>query len=214
MSNGTFHTARTNLSVDQEQEQTVKPKTRLSPELLFPPSVRAAGYSIPQRPVDPVVRTWVSRVNDTPEENARNTATEPPAYDQANGSAVTLPLPPSQSSTHPYPYTNHVRSISDFSALDISRSPRPHLQDIDTVNIQNEHALNRLSLTVNEPTSPPPATSEDGSGDGYTGFTPLSGVPGSDALKSLEYTPYPSSAMLPSSTSGASQGSHPPPAGS
>jgi hypothetical protein len=71
--------------------------------------------------------------------------------------------------------------------------------------------LDRLSLAVNEPTSAVAAPSETGSGDGFTDFTPVSMVHGSDALKNLDYTPYPSSALLPLSSTGAPQSSRPPP---
>jgi len=96
--------------------------------------------------------------------------------------------------------------------LDISRIPRPRLQDLDSIDTQNESVLNRLSLAVNEPTSAL-ASSENGSGDGYTDFTPISIVHGSDALKDLGYTPYPSSTMLPSPAPGMSQNGQPPSAG-
>jgi len=172
ISSDTFHTSRTTLSTDQESDQTVKPKKKLSPVLLFPPSVRAAGYSVPQRPDDPVVRARIPRVDGISNGHARNPTTEPPSYDQTHGQIPTLPQSSSPTSTHPYPYTNHLRSTSDVTALDISRSPRLH---------QNETALNRLSIAVNEPTSAPP--SENGSGDGYTDFTPVSVVHGSDGLK-------------------------------
>ena len=92
--------------------------------------------------------------------------------------------------------------------LDICRGSRPHLPDLDTIDTQGENALNRLSLAVNEPTSAHP-TSENGSGHGYTDFTPGSIMDGSDVLKNLEYTPYPSSTMLP--LSGVSRGGHPAP---
>jgi hypothetical protein len=71
--------------------------------------------------------------------------------------------------------------------------------------------LDRLSLAVNEPTSAVAAPSETGSGDGFTDFTPVSMVHGSDALKNLDYTPYPSSALLPLSSTGVPQSSRPPP---
>ena len=74
--------------------------------------------------------------------------------------------------------------------------------------------LNRLSLAVNEPTSAHPTASENGSGDGYTDFTPVTIVHGTDALKNLHYTPYPSSTMLPSFTPGVPRGGHPPSTGS
>ena len=209
MSNETFHTSRTNLSIDRESEQTIKPK-KLSPGLLFPPSVRAAGYSVPPRPDDPVIRAWIPRMNSTSNRHARNAASEPTLYQQSQGTTTTLHLPPSQASTHPYPYTNHLRSTSDVTALDISRSPRSHHQDLDTIDTQGDNMLNRLSLAVNEPTSAHPTASENGSGDGYTDFTPVTIVHGSDSLKNLHYTPYPSSTMLPSSTPGLSRGGHPP----
>jgi hypothetical protein len=66
-------------------------------------------------------------------------------------------------------------------------------------------------MAVNEPTSAVAAASENGSGDGYMDFTPISIVHESDVLKNPEYTPYPSSAMLPLSATGASRGGHPPP---
>jgi len=216
MSSDTFHTSRTNFSTDQESEQTVKPK-KLSPELLFPPSVRAAGYSIPPRPDDPVVRAWIPRMNSTSNRHVRNASSEPPLYEQFHGTTTTLPLS-SHASTHPYPYTNHLRSTSDVTTLDISRSPRPHLQDLDTINTQCDNMLNRLSLAVNEPTSAQPTASENGSGDGsgdeFTDFTPVTIVHGSDALKNLQYTPYPSSTMLPPSVPGVSRGGNPPSTGS
>lgn len=183
----------------------MKPR-KLSPELLFPPSVRAAGYSILRRPDDPVVRTWIPRVDDTSDSPAGNPPTEPPSRNQIHSPTVTIPRALSPPSTHPYPYTNHLRSTSDITAPNVSRSPRPHLQNIDT----QEAALNRLSMAVNGPTSPLP-TSGNESGDGYTDFTPVSIVDGTDALKNLEYTPYPSSTMLPSSTTGASRGDRPRP---
>jgi len=209
MSNETFHTSRTNLSIDQESEQTIKPK-KLSPELLFPPSVRAAGYSVPPRPDDPVTRAWIPRMNSTSNRHARNATSDPPLYQQSQDTTTTLHLPSPQASTHPYPYTNHLRSTSDVTVLNISRSPRSYHQDLETIDTQGENMLNRLSLAVNEPTSAHPTTSENGSGDGYTDFTPVTIVHGSDALKNLQYTPYPSSTMLPSSSPGVLRGGHPP----
>lgn len=179
----------------------MKPRKKLNPELLFPPSVIGAGYLAPQRPVDPVVRAWTQRVDDTSNGPAKNPATEPPSHNQTHRPTPTQPRPLSPTSTHPYPYTNHLRSTSDVTVMDVSRSPRPRLQDIDT---QKEIALDRLSLAVNGPTSPQP-TSENGSGDGDTDFTPISIVHGSDASKNPNYTPYPSSAILPLSTTGASR---------
>lgn len=182
----------------------MRPKKKLSPELLFPPSVRAAGYSVPERPVDQVLRAWIPRFNGTSNEPAENPTTEPPSYAQIHDSTATLPRPLSPRSTHPYPYTNHLRSTSDVTVPDISQSPRPH------PNTPNQTALNRLSLAVNGPTSPLLNATENGSGDGSTEFTSISIVHGSDALKNLEYTPYPSSAMLPSSAADTSRSNHPP----
>lgn len=183
---------------------------KLGPELLFPASVRGAGYTVPQRPEDPVVRAWIRRPDGTPTRPATNPATEPPSYDQANGSAPTLPRPLSPTSIHPYPYTNHLRSTSDLTVLDISRSPRRHLQDLDTIDTQSETVLRRLSLAVNEPTSAAP-TSENGSTDGGTDFVPGSIVHGSES-KDLDYTPYPSSAILPLSAPGPLRANQLPPA--
>lgn len=209
ISGDSFHTSRTTFSADRELEQIVKPK-KLSPELLFPPSVIAAGYSVPQKPEDPVVRAWIPRPDGTSSRPTENPPTEPPSYDQANGSVPILPRPLSPTSIHPYPYTNHLRSASDLAVLDDSRSPRRRLQELDGLDTQSETALNRLSLAVNEPTSALP-TSENGSGDGDTDFTPVSIVYGSESLKNLQYTPYPSSALLPLSSTGTPQGDRPPP---
>ena len=183
---------------------------KLSPQLLFPASVRAAGYSVPQQPKDPAVLQWTPRVDSTSNGQARNTDTEPPSYDQAHGPTTTPTFPPpsSHTSTHPYPYTNHLRSTSDVTVPGVSRSARPRLQDLDTINTQN--TLNRLSLAVNEPTSALPTLSDNGSGDGNLGFTPTSIVQGSDVSKNLEYTPYPSSAVLPLPDVGVSRGGYPP----
>jgi len=183
----------------------VRPRKELSPQLLFPPSVRAAGYSIPQRPTDPVVRAWLPRVNGNSNEPAKNPATEPPPYNQPHSPTPTTPRPSSSTSTHPYPFTNHPRSTPDVTVLDISQSPRPH------PNTPNEIALNRLSLAVNGPTPPlPTSDSGSGSGDGHTNFTPVSIVHGPDVQKNLEYTPYPSSMMLPLAATGTSRSNHPP----
>ena len=135
--------------------------------------------------------------------------TEPPSYDQARSLTPTLPRPSSPTSTHPYPYTNHLRSTSDVTVLDISRSPHLNSQDINT---RNETVLNRLSLAVNRSTSvhPTPTASENGSVDGYTDLTPISIVHEPDTLKNMNYTPYPSSTMLPSSATGTRWGGHPP----
>ena len=183
----------------------MKPK-KLSPELLFPASVRAAGYSVPQRPDDPVARAWIQRDNSISNGHARNADAESLPHNQVHGPTATLPPPSPHTSTHPYHYTNHLRSASDVTVLDISRNPHPHLQGLNTTNARNENALNRLSLAVNEPTSATP--SENGSGDGDMDFTPISVVPGSE-LKNLEYTPYPSSALLPLPATGTPRSGHP-----
>lgn len=186
----------------------MRPK-KLSPELLFPSSVRAAGYSVPQQSEDSVFKARIPRPNGTPNRPTKNLATEPPSYDQANGSVSTLPRPLSPTSLHPYPYTNHLRSTSDLTVLEDSRAPRRRPQDLDVIDTQSETALSRLSLAVNEPTSPLP-TSENGSADRDTDFTPVSIVHGSESLKNLEYTPYPSSALLPLSAAGTLQVDRPP----
>jgi hypothetical protein len=185
----------------------VKPKKILSPEHLFHPSVRAAGYSVPQRSEEPVGKARSPRPNGTSNQLAKTPSTEPPSYDQANGSASTLPRPSSPTSIHPYPYTNHLRSTPDL--LDDSRAPHRRPQDLNAIDTQSETGLSRLSLAVNEPTSAP--TSENGSADGDTDFTPVSIVHGSESLKNLEYTPYPSSALLPLYTAGLPQADRPPP---
>lgn len=206
-SSDTFHTSRSTFPTDQESEHTVKPK-KLNPELLFHPSVRAAGYSVPQRLEDPVVKAWIKRPNGTSARRANDPVTEPPSYDQANGSTITLPRPLSPTSIHPYPYTNHLRSTPDLTALDDLRAPRRRPQDLDVIDTRSESGLSRLSLAVNEPTSALP-TSENGSVDGDTDFTPVSIVHGSGSLKHLEYTPYPSSTLLP--LSAISKVDRPPP---
>ena len=202
-SSDTFHTSRTTFSTDQGSEQTVKPKKKLGPELLFPPSVRAAGYSVPHLLEDPVVKAWIPRSDGASTRPTKNPPKEPPSYDQANGSALTLPRPLSPTSIHPYPYTNHLRSTSDITLRDDSRAPRRHPQDLDVIDTQSETGLSRLSLAVNEPTSAP--TSENGSADGGTDFTPVSIVHGTESLKQLEYTPYPSSTLLPLSATATPQ---------
>lgn len=156
-----------------------------------------------------MVKAWIPRPDGT-SNRPINTATEPPSYDQANGSAQTLPRPLSPTSIHPYPYTNHLRSTSDLTVLDDSRAPRRRPQELDVIDTRSETALSRLSLAVNEPTSALP-TNEGGSADGDTDFTPISIVHGSESLKNLEYTPYPSSAMLPLSATGTPRVDRPPP---
>jgi hypothetical protein len=204
VSTDTFHTSHTTLPTD-ETEQTARPRA-LGPEHLFPPSVRAAGYTVPERPEDPVVRAWIRRPNGTANRPAANIDTEPPSYNQVNNPAPTLPRPLSPTSLHPYPYTNHLRSTADVTVLGGSRSPHRHPHDLDTTDTHDGTVWSRLSLAVNESTSAPP--SEDGSVDGDTDFTPISNVHGSDSLKNLEYTPYPSSALLPISAAGTPRVDH------
>jgi hypothetical protein len=180
----------------------VKPKQKFGPGHLFPPSVIAAGYSVPQRAEDPVVRAHIPRHRGISNRPLETAPPEPPSYDRVRGHILTPPRPPSPPSIHPYPYTNHLRSTSDVTVPDDSRSPRRHLRDLETIDTRSDTALNRLSLAVNEPTSPLP-TSENGSEEGLADFTPLSSAHGVDSLKSMEYTPYPSSTLLPLSAAGA-----------
>lgn len=209
ISSDSFYTSRTTLSTDQESEQTIKPR-KLGPQHLFPPAVRAAGYSVPQRPADPVVKAWIPRPDGASNRPTNNPTTNPPSYDQANGSAPALPRPLSPTSIHPYPYTNHLRPTTELAAPGDSRSPRRNLQDLDTIDTQSETLLSRLSLAVNEPTSAP-ATSENGSVGADTDLFPASIIHESGPSKGLEYTPYPSSALLPLSATSSTSGPGQPP---